>query len=98
MVSRSFKAGQLWLGLATLIALVAASFAFGFLYVGHFCLFAVPVLIGLSALREGKFPFIFGKRQLSKSRDPRGYWIALVVCTLIAAAELSVLVGDLRAA
>ena len=96
MVAPPFKAGQLWLGVATLIALVAASLAFGFHFVGRFCLFAIPVLIGFSALRGGKFPFIFGKHQLARSRDARGYCVAIVVCALIAAAELSVLIGDLR--
>jgi hypothetical protein len=42
------------------------------------------------------FPFVFGRHELVKTKDPRGFWIAIGVCALIAAAELWFFLDDLR--
>jgi len=96
MASSSAPKGQLWLGFATLIGLGMASLVFGFHQVGRFCLFATPTLVAANGLRTGMFPFVFGRHELVKTKDPRGFWIAIGVCALIAAAELWFFLDDLR--
>ena len=79
-----------------LIALGVATWLFGFRIVGKFCLFVIPMNVGISAFREGRFPFTFGKFSLVRASDPRGFWIAAAICGLIAAGNLWVFVDTLQ--
>ena len=96
MASSTARTSQVWLGFATVLALGAASFAFGFDHVGRFCLFATPTLIASRALRKGMFPFVFGRHALIRTTDPRGFWIAIGACVLIAVGELWFFLDGLR--
>jgi hypothetical protein len=91
--ARSATLGQ---GLATLVVLAVAVFLFGIEHVGHFCLFLTPVLIAVTALRNGMFPWGLGRHQLVRSSDPRGFMIALAACALLAGLQLWVFVAGLR--
>lgn len=96
MATQSVSGRQLWLGLATLLALGLASVAFGFDHVGRFCLFATPALIVTNALRRGMLPFVFGRHELVRATDPRGFWIAVGLGVALAGAELWFFVDGLQ--
>ncbi|MBA3941597.1 MAG: hypothetical protein C0520_10340, partial [Sphingopyxis sp.] len=88
MASSSIRSRDILFGAFTVIALGIAVAIFGFPIVGKFCLFMVPVNIMVSAVRAGRFPFTFGRHGLVRASDPRGFWIAMSICGLIAAINL----------
>lgn len=95
MTSTSAPGTQLWLGLATVLALGLASIAFGFHHVGRFCVFATFALAVASAMRKGMFPFVFGQHALVRATDPRGFWTAIILNVALASAALGSFVKGL---
>ena len=75
---------QLLQGCAGFSALLIALLAFGFDPVGRFCMFAGPGLVVATALRRGRFSFLFWRRDLIRSSHPGGFWSMVVVGTLCA--------------
>jgi hypothetical protein len=73
-----------------------ASVVFGFDHVGRFCLLATPALVVASAMRSGLFPFVFGRRELVRAMDPRGFWIAVGLSVALAGVELWFFIDDLQ--
>ena len=89
-----------WRGIAALIAFGVGGLMFGFHIVAQFCLLAMPVMIAAGALKKGMFPFVFGRHDLVRATDPRGFWAAIAVSALVAGAQLwlfvDVLLGTTR--
>ena len=96
MFASSIISRENFLTAFVLIALGIATWLFGFRIVGKFCLFMIPVQIGISAFRAGRFPYKIGKSSLVRDSDPRGFWIAMAICGLIAAGNLWVFVDTLQ--
>ena len=88
MAPSAIPRNELWLGCATLLALFLGTVVFGFHHVGRFCLFAAPALLVLSGVKRGKFNFIIGGHDLSRSESPAAFWIVVAAGSVLAGFEL----------